>query len=329
MATVLKKKVIAKAIAKKPAEPEVNPETKANHMWFITHIDKHVEETKTGPMKPSPVPRPKKVIDEDAVPDAKPKRRGRITGPFEPEMYSWICERIRENTEERMEPWLETEIAKHKWTWLHWNIGMYNDYAALHQLAAFRVEHGHLPRTIRPGSGGDALPHEKILGRWISKWRNAFKKDKLPEEFVEHLQAVMLDSGEDIWVWDPIMQKHRECIDKLVDFVNTTGNWPKGARGTSDEAKEEKMLAQWITARRLDKRKERLSTELSNMIEEHFTDFPWESPRSAKKPASETKSSNKKPGRKTKSKVKETTDEDAVETAPPEWNSDEESVESE
>lgn len=307
MATVLKKKVIAKAAVKKTVEPEVDPEIKANHIWFITHIDKHVWTAKTGPMKPSPVPRLKKT-DEDAAPADKPKRRGRITEPFESEMYAWICERLRENAEERMEPWLKTEIDKHEWKWLHWNISMYNDYAALHQLAAFRVEHGHLPRATRPGSGGDALPYEKNLGRWISKWRNAFRKDKLPEEFVEDLQTVMLDSGEDDWIWDPVMQKHRECIDKLVDFVNSTGNWPK--------AKDDKVLAQWITARRLDKRKERLSAELAGMIEEHFTDFPWESPRSAKKPTS----SAKKPGRKSKAK---TAAEDSEEEAPPpEWDSD-------
>lgn len=254
------------------------------HEQYFANINEYAAEHKTGPMKAPSLPKIKPPEEGEEAPPRP--RRGRQLHPFEGELYAWVVERQREKLEGRLSDWMTEQLAAHAWDWWHWDPAMYNHYAALKQLAAFRQEHGHLPRTFRPGAGAEALPNERSLAMWVNRCRGMYRRGTLTDELREAVETIMVAAGEDKWIWDTALQKHKTMINKIVEYHNATGEMPKKVTGTDDEAREQRAMAAWCTARRTDKRKDRLDSAILEAIEESLPDFEWDVPRSAAKPRS-------------------------------------------
>lgn len=299
------------------------------HKQYMANIAAYAAEHKTGPMKPPTLPKIKPPEDGEE-PRPKP-RRGRQLQPFEAELYAWIVERQREKLEGRLSDWMAENIAAQEWDWWHWDPSMYNHYAALWQLAAFRREHGHMPRTFRPGAGAEALPNERSLAMWVNRCRGMYRRGTLPDELRDSVQMIMAHVGEDPWVWDTALQKHKTMINKIVEYHNATGEMPKKVAGTDDEAREQRAMAAWCTARRTDKRKDRLDAVILTAIEESLPGFEWDVPRSGAKPRSAKKAAvaddgapvvKKRGGRQKKVTIVEPADEEEAPEGPPDMDAD-------
>lgn len=296
------------------------------HEQYMTNIAAYAAEHKTGPMKPPTLPKIKPPEDGEE-PRPKP-RRGRQLQPFEAELYAWIVERQREKLEGRLSDWMTEQLAVYAWDWWHWDPSMYNHYAALRQLAAFRREHGHMPRTFRPGAGAEALPNERALSMWVNRCRGMYRRGTLPDELRDSVENIMNEAGEDVWVWDTALQKHKTMINKIVEYYTATGEMPKKVTGTDDESREQRAMAAWCTARRTDKRKDRLDAVILAAIEESLPGFEWDVPRSGAKPRSAKKVADdgpvvkKRGSRQKKVTIVEPADDEEAPEGPPDIDAD-------
>ncbi len=109
--------------------------------------------------------------------------------------------------------------------------------------------------------------NEASLSVYISQRRISKNKNILPLEIENLILSILPD-----WSWDPIWDKHILNINLIKDFKLKYNEYPKqeGIR------ENEFNLASYMSHRRKDKKKNKLSVKLENLILSILPDWSWD-----------------------------------------------------
>ena len=173
--------------------------------------------------------------------------------PNEAILASWVHSRRREKRKGTLSAELEASILTLPW-W-SWDVHADAHRKMIEDLKSFYETYNESP--TQKGK----RPNEAILGSWIGNRRIDKQKGTIPTE----LEATIMTLP--WWSWDPYTDRHKKTIEDLKQFYQTHHDIPKRC-GIRDK---ENSLAMWIVNRRIDKRKNKLSSELEVMI----ATLPW------------------------------------------------------
>jgi superfamily II DNA or RNA helicase len=122
---------------------------------------------------------------------------------------------------------------------------------------AFRAKHKRWPVK-------EVVGEEGVLGTWICRQRQAWKKGKLSSERIKRLE------GLPDWSWDPFADAWEQGFEAVRAFRAKHKRWP--VNWTSGE---EGALALWITKQRGLWKKDKLSSERIKRLE-GLPDWSWD-----------------------------------------------------
>jgi SAM-dependent methyltransferase len=152
---------------------------------------------------------------------------------------TWVCNRRKDYKKGKLSADRITALeAVPFWSW----DGVDDTFPEkLEALKAYVAEEEQLP----PRS-------EKRLGKWINRFRQAYKNGKLSGDRIAALEAVPY------WTWDGKEDTFPELLEALKAYVAEEEQLPP---------RSEKPLGQWVTSRRQDYKKGKLSADRITALE--------------------------------------------------------------
>ena len=171
----------------------------------------------------------------------------------EAKLASWIQMRRKDKKKGTLSTELETQILTLPW-W-SWDVHADGHRRIIEDLKSFYELYGDAPKLKGTRS------NEKQLAAWIGCRRIDKQQGTLPTE----LEATIMTLP--WWSWNAFTDRHKHTIEALKEFYRLHHDTPKHG-GIRDN---EKLLATWIHNRRMERKKNRLSAELEEMI----ATLPW------------------------------------------------------
>lgn len=125
---------------------------------------------------------------------------------------------------------------------------------------AWIEEHGIAPRCT------SSDPNEKNIARWASYQRTKYRNNTLPRPQIDALEALPS------WSWDPLHDRFHARYTELRRFLDEhNGRYPSFC----SEDPAEKMLSSWVSTRKLEYNRQKLSVERIRLLE-RLPKWMWE-----------------------------------------------------